>query len=147
MRIVVVGANGLVGSKLVRELSERGHDAVAASLETGVDTLTGQGLAAALAGASVVVDVSGAASLLDADTATRNLLAVEAAAGVGHHVALSVVGTPDELIAKSSIPYSIVCATDCAADDVAGALAEISLHPPLNGTCDVAGPDRTRLTP
>ena len=144
MKIVVIGGSGLIGSKLVTKLDQRGHQAVAASPDTGVDTLTGEGLADALAGASVVVDVSSAPSYEDAavlefvDTSTRNLLAAEAAAGVGHHVALSVVGTQEELIKESSIPYSIVRATQFSvADDVAGALGEISVRPPLNGifTC------------
>jgi uncharacterized protein YbjT (DUF2867 family) len=143
MKIVVIGGTGLIGSKLVTNLDERGHQTVAASPDTGVNTLTGEGLANALAGASVVVDVSNAPSFEDAavleffDTSTRNLLAAEAAAGVGHHVALSAVGTErqEELIKESSIPYSIVRATRFfAADDVAGALEEISVGPPLNGS-------------
>ena len=140
MKIVVIGASGLIGSKLVIKLDERGHQAVAASPDTGVDTLTGEGLADALAGAAVVIDVSSAPSSEDGavleffDTSTRSLLAAEAAAGVGHHVALSVVGTQEELIKESSIPYSIVRAPQLlAADDIASALGEISLRPPLNG--------------
>jgi len=99
MKIVVIGGTGLIGSKLVTRLSEQGHEAVAASPEKGVNTLTGEGLAEALAGASVVVDVSNAPSFEDTavmeffETSTRNLLSADAAAGVGHHVALSVVGT------------------------------------------------------
>jgi uncharacterized protein YbjT (DUF2867 family) len=131
MKIVVIGASGLIGCKLVANLDERGHQTVAASPETGVNTLTGEGLADALAGASVVVDVSNAPSFEKAaaldffDTSTRNLLAAEAAGGVGHHVALSVVGTErltesgyfraklaqEKLIKVSSIPYSLVRAT------------------------------------
>jgi uncharacterized protein YbjT (DUF2867 family) len=131
MKIVVIGGTGLVGSKLVTQLSEQGHDAVAASPNTGVDTLTGEGLADALAGAAVVVDVSNSPSWEDAavleffQTSTRNLLAAEASAGVGHHVALSIVGTerlPDsgylrakvaqeKLIEMGNIPYSLVHAT------------------------------------
>jgi uncharacterized protein YbjT (DUF2867 family) len=131
MKIVVIGASGLIGPRLVAELDERGHQAVAASPDTGVNTLTGEGLADVLARASVVVDVSVAPSFEDGaaleffDTSTRNLLAAEAAAGVGHHVALSVVGTErlsesgyfrakiaqERLIRDSSIPYSIVHAT------------------------------------
>jgi uncharacterized protein YbjT (DUF2867 family) len=101
MKIVVIGGTGLVGSKVVRLLTERGHDAVAASPNTGVNTITGEGLAEALTDAAVVVDVSNSPSL-DGDaaqtffqTATPNLLAAERAAGVGHHVALSVVGTEE----------------------------------------------------
>src|ERR671914_3108880 len=99
MKLVIIGGTGLIGSKLVAKLRERGHDAVAASPDTGVNTLTGEGLADVLQGASVVVDVSNSPSFEDAavmeffTTSTRNLLAAEVAAGVGHHVALSVVGT------------------------------------------------------
>ena len=131
MKLVVIGGSGLIGSKLVRKLREHGHEAVAASPDSGVNTLTGEGLAEALKGASVVVDVSNSPSWEDAavmkffETSTRNLLASEAAAGVGHHVALSVVGTDrlsesgyfrakiaqEKLIKGSPIPYSIVHAT------------------------------------
>src|SRR4029078_3524984 len=99
MKIVVIGGAGLIGSKLVIKLRELGHEAIAASPNSGVNTLTGEGLAEALKGASVVVHVSNSPSFEDAavmkffETSTRNLLTAEAAAGVGHHVALSVVGT------------------------------------------------------
>ena len=131
MKIVVIGGTGLIGSKLVNKLREHGHEAVAAAPNSGVNTLTGEGLAEVLKGASVVVDVSNSPSWEDAavlkffETSTRNLLTYEAAAGVGHHVALSVVGTDrlsesgyfrakiaqEKLIKESSIPYSIVHAT------------------------------------
>jgi uncharacterized protein YbjT (DUF2867 family) len=131
MKIVIIGGTGLIGSKLVARLSEHGHEAVPASPNTGVNTLTGEGLAEVMDGASVVIDVSNSPSFEDAavldffETSTRNLLAAEAAAGVGHHVALSVVGTgrrPDigyfrakiaqeKLIENSTIPFSIVHAT------------------------------------
>jgi uncharacterized protein YbjT (DUF2867 family) len=131
MKIVVIGGTGLIGSKLVKRLLEQGHEAVAASPNSGVNTLTGEGLADALKGASVVVDVSNSPSWEDAavlnffETSTRNLLTHEAAAGVGHHVALSVVGTQqltesgyfrakiaqEKRIREASIPYSIVQAT------------------------------------
>jgi uncharacterized protein YbjT (DUF2867 family) len=131
MKIVVIGGTGLIGSKLVSRLGEHGDQAVAAAPNTGVNTLTGEGLADALAGAAVVVDVSNSPSFEDAavleffETSTRNLLAAEEAAGVGHHVALSVVGTErlqrsgyfraksaqEKLIENSAIPYSIVHAT------------------------------------
>jgi len=131
MKIVVIGGTGLIGSKLVKMLHEHGHEAVAASPDTGVNTLTGEGLADALKGASVVVDVSNSPAWDDAavmkffETSTRNLLTYEAAAGVRHHVALSVVGTDrlsesgymrakiaqEKLIKGSSIPWSIVHAT------------------------------------
>lgn len=130
MKIIVIGGTGLIGSKLVTKLREHGHEAVPASPESGVNTLTGEGLADVLRGAEVVVDVSNSPSLDEAAieffrTATGNLLAAEAAAGVSHHVALSVVGTDrfqqspyfqgkqlqEDLIAAGSIPYSIVHAT------------------------------------
>ena len=131
MKIVVIGGSGLIGSKLVTKLREHGHEAVAASPNSGVNTLTGEGLAEALKGASVVVDVSNSPSWEDSavmkffETSTRNLLSYEAAAGIGHHVALSVVGTDqltesgyfrakvaqEKLIKGSSILYSIVHAT------------------------------------
>lgn len=99
MKLVVIGGTGLIGSKLVTKLRDHGHEALAAAPNTGVDTLTGEGLAEAVAGADVVVDVSNspsfeAAAVLEFfETSTRNILDAEAAAGVGHHVALSVVGT------------------------------------------------------
>jgi len=131
MKIVVIGGTGLIGSKVVRHLDELGHEAVAASPNTGVNTITGEGLDAVMAGASVVVDVSNSPSFEDAavleffQTSTRNLLAAEGAAGVGHHVALSIVGTDrlpesgylrakvaqEGLIESSPIPFSIVRAT------------------------------------
>src|SRR5512133_4069012 len=131
VKVVVIGGTGLIGSKLVAKLGEHGHEAVPASPNTGVNTLTGEGLAEVLNGASVVVDVSNSPSWDDAavlnffETSTRNLLSHEAAAGVGHHVALSVVGTErllesgffrakmaqENLIKASSIPYTIVRAT------------------------------------
>lgn len=192
MKIVVIGGTGLIGSKLVAKLHEHGHDAVAASPNTGVNTLTGEGLSEVLVGASVVVDVSNAPDWEDGavmrffQTSSRHLLAAEAAAGVGHHVALSVVGTDrliesgyfraklaqEQLIQSSSIPYTIVHATQffefvsgiaddatdgntvrlppaliqpMAADDVASALARVAVAPPLNGIVEIAGPDQFRL--
>src|ERR687893_2467540 len=131
MKIVVIGGTGLVGSQVVTKLAEHGHEAVAASPDSGVNTLTGEGLPEVLEGADVVIDVSNSPSFEDAavleffETATGNLLAAEKAAGVGHHVALSVVGTErladkgyfhakrvqEKLIQESAIPYSIVHAT------------------------------------
>lgn len=131
MKIVVIGGSGLIGSKLVTKLTEHGHEAVAASPDTGVNTLTGDGLAEVLEGVSVLVDVSNSPSsepeavLEFFQTSTRNVLAAEATAGVGHHVALSVVGAErltdsgymrakvaqETLIKESPIPYSIVHAT------------------------------------
>ena len=131
MKVVIIGGSGLIGSKLVARLREQGHEAVPASPDSGVNTLTGEGLAGALVGANVVVDVSNSPSFEDAavlkffQTSTGNLLAAEAVAGVDHHVALSVVGSdraPDsgylraklaqeKLIAASRIPYTIVRST------------------------------------
>src|SRR3989454_8656870 len=192
MKIVVIGGTGLIGSKLVNKLREHGHEAVAAAPNTGVNTLTGEGLAEVLKGASVVVDVSNSPSWEDAavlnffETSTRNLLTYGAAAGVGHHVALSVVGTDrlsesgyfrakiaqEKLIKESSIPYSIVHATQffeflkgladisfdgekvrlphvlfqpMAADDVATAVGRIAVGPPVNGTVEIGGPEQFRL--
>jgi uncharacterized protein YbjT (DUF2867 family) len=139
MKIVVIGGTGLIGSKLVAKLTEHGHEAIPASPRLGVNTITGEGVAAALDGASVVVDVSNspdfeyATALAFFERSTHNLLAAEAAANVRHHVALSVVGTKtlsqssdpetttagyfrakqtqEDIIAASGIPYSIVHAT------------------------------------
>ena len=188
MKIVVIGGSGLIGSKLVNKLREHGHEAVAASPNSGVNTLTGEGLAEVLKGASVVVDVSNSPSWEDAavmnffETSTRNLLAAEAAAGVKHHVALSVVGTErllesgyfrakiaqENLIKASSIPYSIVRATQfyefvkgiadfstkdnevhlptaliqpMAADDVASAVGRVAVGQPVNGIVEIGGPE------
>ena len=192
MKIVVIGGTGLIGSKVVTKLGERGYEAVGASPNSGVNTLTGEGLAEVLEGASVVVDVSNSPSFEDAavmeffQTSTRNLLTYEAAAGVGHHVALSIVGSdrlPDsgymrakvaqeKLIKDSSIPYSLVRATQffefvkriadsategntvripsvgfqpLAADDVASAVTQVTIGSPLNGIVEVAGPERFRF--
>ena len=192
MKLVIIGGTGLIGSKLVTRLRERGHDAVAASPDTGVNTLTGEGLAEALQGASVVVDVSNSPSFEDAAvmeffiTSTRNLLMAARAAGVTHYVALSVVGTErlsesgyfrakiaqEQLIKESSIPYSIVHATQffefvksiaaaatdgntvrlapvliqpMAADDVANAVGRIAVGAAANGMVEVAGPQQFRL--
>jgi uncharacterized protein YbjT (DUF2867 family) len=192
MRIVVIGGTGLIGSKLVKKLGEHGHEAVAAAPSSGVNSLTGEGLTDALKGASVVVDVTNAPSWEDTavlkffETSTRNLLAYGAAAGVGHYVALSVVGTErllesgyfraklaqENLIKASSIPYSIVRATQffefvkpiadystegdkvrlppaliqpMAADDVASALGRIATSSPVNGTVEIGGPEQFRL--
>src|SRR5262245_48925688 len=99
MKIVVIGGSGLIGTKLVNRLRQAGHEVVAASPNTGVNTITGEGLAEALAGAEVVVDVANSPSFDDRpaleffETSGRHLLAAEAAAGVRHHVALSVVGS------------------------------------------------------
>jgi uncharacterized protein YbjT (DUF2867 family) len=131
MKIVVIGGTGLIGSKVIKTLREHGHEAVAASPDTGVNTITGEGLKGALQGASVVVDVSNSPSFEDDavlkffETSTRNLLTAEQAAGVEHHVALSVVGSErlpnsgylrakvaqEKLIKESPVPYSIIRST------------------------------------
>ncbi|MEU7800931.1 SDR family oxidoreductase [Micromonospora arborensis] len=159
MKIVVIGGSGLIGSKLVRSLGAQGHEAVPASPKTGVNTLTGDGVAEALVGADVVVDVSNSPSFEDSavlnffETSTRNLLAAATDAGVGHYVALSVVGSerhPDsgylrakvaqeKLIVASGIPYSLVHATqffefiqgiiDAATDGDTVRLAPVLIQP------------------
>src|SRR5213593_1878666 len=131
MKIVIIGGSGLIGKKVVKNLRQRGHKVVAASPSSGVNTLTGEGLAEALVGASVVVDVANSPSFEDKavleffETSGRNLLAAEAAAGVRHHVALSIVGTDrtpengyfrakvaqEKLIETSGIPYTIIRST------------------------------------
>jgi uncharacterized protein YbjT (DUF2867 family) len=145
MNIVVIGGTGLIGSKLVNKLREQGHEAIAASPNTGVNTITGEGLDEVLQGAAVVVDVSNSPDWNDAavlkffETSTRNLLKQEAAAKVGHHIALSVVGTDrllqsgyfrakiaqEKLIEESSIPYTTVRATQFF--EFLKGLADISL--------------------
>jgi len=144
MKIVVIGGSGLIGKKVVINLRQHGDEVVAASPSSGVNTVTGEGLAQALAGAQVVVDVANAPSWEDNavlaffETSGRNLLAAEAAAGVGHHVALSVVGTDrllasgyfrakmaqEKLIKASPIPYTIVRATQFF--EFAGGIAQIA---------------------
>jgi uncharacterized protein YbjT (DUF2867 family) len=131
MKIVVIGGTGLIGSHVVERLAERGHEAVAAAPSTGVDTISGAGLAEALSGAEVVVDVSNSPSFEDQaamdffETAGRNISAAEKAAGLRHHVALSVVGTDrlqasgyfrakaaqEAMIAAAGVPYTLVHAT------------------------------------
>jgi len=192
MKIVVIGGTGLIGSKVVAKLREQRHQVVPASPDTSVNTLTGEGLAAALDRADVVIDVSNSPSFEDAavlkffQTSTGNLLAAAAAARVGHYVALSVVGTErltdsgyfrakiaqESLIKRSSLPYSIVHATQffeflkriaddatagdtvrlapvliqpMAAEDVASAVARTAVGSPVNGTVEVAGPEQFRL--
>ena len=141
MKIVVIGGTGLIGSKTVERLRHKGHEVVAASPSSGVNTLTGEGLAETLAGANVVIDLANSPSFDEAaavaffETAGRNLLAAEKAAGVGHHVALSVVGTErlgksgyfrgkmvqEALIRASGVPYTIVHSTQFL--DFLGAIA------------------------
>jgi uncharacterized protein YbjT (DUF2867 family) len=192
MKIVVIGGSGLIGTNLVNRLRQLGHEVVAASPRSGVNTITGEGLGDALKGAQVVVDVANSPSFEDKavleffETSGRNLLAAEAIAGVGHHVALSVVNAdrlPDsgymrakvaqeKLIKDSKIPYTILRATQffeflggiaqsstegqtvrlspaliqpISSDDVAAALTDVTVGAPLNGTIEVAGPEKFRL--
>jgi uncharacterized protein YbjT (DUF2867 family) len=192
MKIVIIGGTGLIGSKVVRKLDDQGHQAVPAAPNTGVNTLTGKGLPEVLEDAAVVVDVSNSPSFEDAavlnffETSTRNVLAAEAVAGVRHHVVLSIVGTdrlPDsgylrakaaqeKLVRESSIPYSIVHATQffeflkgiadtategnvvrlpsalfqpMAAEDVASEVAKVAVGSPINGIVEVAGPQQFRM--
>jgi uncharacterized protein YbjT (DUF2867 family) len=192
MKIVVIGASGLIGSKLVKILRQRGQDVVEASLASGVNIITGEGLDRALEGAEVVVDVTNSPSFEDKavleffETSGRNIIAAEVKAGVRYHVALSVVGAdrlPDsgylrakvaqeKLIQTSPIPYTILRSTQffeflrgiansatveqtvrlspalfqpIASDDVAAALADVVMGPPVIGTVEVAGPERVGM--
>jgi uncharacterized protein YbjT (DUF2867 family) len=192
MKIVVIGGSGLIGTKVVSRLRQKGHEVVAASPSSGVNTVTGEGLAEVLAGARVVIDLANSPSFEDKvsmdffEASGRNLLAAEAAAGVAHHVALSVVGTEhlvemgyfrakmhqEDLIKASARPYTIVRSTQffeftaaiaqagtvgstthlspalfqpIASDDVAEAVADVALGAPVNGTIEIAGPDRAPI--
>lgn len=192
MKIVIIGGSGLIGSKLTNNLRKAGHEVVAASPSTGVNTLTGEGLAAALTNAELVIDVANSPSFEDKavleffETSGRNLLAAEAVAGVKHHIALSVVGTErllasgyfrakmaqEQLIQQSPIPYTIVRATQffeflgsiaygategqtvrlspadmqpIASDDVAALLTQIATEAPVNGTIEIAGPEKAGI--
>jgi uncharacterized protein YbjT (DUF2867 family) len=192
MKIVVIGGTGLIGSKVVTILNGQGHEAIAASPRLGVNTITGEGLATALDSASVVVDVTNSPSFEYApaleffETSARNLSAAEEVARVRHHVALSVVGTDrltesgyfrakiaqETLIKASSIPYSIVHATQffefikgiadeatdgstvrlapvlfqpMASDDVAEVVSRVAVGSPVNGIVESGGPERVHL--
>lgn len=192
MKMVVVGSTGVIGTKVVKRLRQEGHEVWAVSPDTRINTATGEGLAEALAGAQVVVDVANPHSFEDKAVlecfvaSGRNLLAAEAAAGVDHHVALSIVGADrlpqsgylraktaqENLIKASKLPYTILRSTQLfefagglaqsalvgqivcvspalvqpiAADDVAAALADIALAPPVNGTLELAGPESLPL--
>lgn len=188
MKIVIIGGTGLIGSKLAEKLRTLGHEVNAASPASGVNTITGEGLADALRGADVVVDVANSPSFEDKavlaffETSGRNLLAAETAAGIKHHIALSVVGTDrlqesgyfrakqaqENLIKNSTVPYTIVHSTQffeflgsivasaakeeeihlspaeiqpISSDDVATAMAQITLAKPANATIEIAGPE------
>lgn len=193
MKIVIIGGTGLIGSKTVERLRLRGHEVIAASPNTGVNTITGEGLAEALEGVEVVIDLANSPSFEDKavmdffETSGRNLLAAERITGVRHHIALSIVGTErlqesgyfrakltqEKLIKASGIPYTIVHSTQfmeflsgiaqsgtvgdavhlspayvqpIASDDVADAMTDVALAPPVNGTIEIAGPERSRLS-
>ena len=188
MKIVVVGGTGLIGTKLAGKLRRKGHEVIPAAPGTGVNTITGEGLDKALSGAEIVVDVTNSPSFEDDavlrffETSGRNLLAAEAAAGVRHHVGLSIVGTDrlpecgyfraklaqENLIRASKISYTILRATQffefvggivdssadgqivrlspalfqpVASDDVAAALANVTLGVPVNRIVELAGPE------
>jgi uncharacterized protein YbjT (DUF2867 family) len=189
MKIVVIGGSGLIGSKLVNRLRQLGHEVVSASPASGVNTITGEGLAEVFTDTQVVVDLANSPSFEDKavleffGTAGRNLMAAEKAAGVKHHIALSVVGTDrnpeigyfqaklvqENLIKASGIPYTIVHSTQffefvggiaqsgtvgqlvhvspglvqpISSDDVADAMADVTIGSPVNGTIEIAGPER-----
>ncbi|TCU12709.1 SDR family oxidoreductase [Rhizobium sullae] len=192
MKIVVIGGTGLIGSKTVARLRAKGHDVLAASPNSGVNTITGEGLDEALASCDVVLDLANSPSFEDKavleffKTAGHNLLAAEAKAGVKHHIALSIVGTErlpesgymraklvqEQLVKASPIPYTIVHSTQffeflkgiadaatvgtvarlspasfqpIASDDVADVMADVVLGKPLNGTIEIAGPERAPM--
>lgn len=193
MKIVVIGGTGLIGSKTVQRLRNKGHEVVAGSPDTGINTLTGEGVAEALKGASVVVDLANSSAFDEGtarnffETAGRNLLAAEKFAGTQHHIALSVVGTErmqnigyfrakmvqENLVRASSIPYTIIHSTQffefvgaiansaavgrivrlppamiqpISSNDVADAVTDAALSAPVNGTIEIAGPDRLRMS-
>ncbi len=192
MKIVVIGGSGLIGSKVVERLRQRGHEALSATPASGVNTVTGEGLDTAFAGADIVIDLANSPSFEDKaamdffENAGRNIFAAEKKAGVTHHVALSVVGTErlqasgyfraklaqEKLIKESGIPYTIVHSTQffeflnaivqsstvgnevrlppalfqpIVSDDVADAVTDAALGKPVNGTIEIAGPERVRL--
>jgi uncharacterized protein YbjT (DUF2867 family) len=191
MKIVIIGGTGLIGTKVANNLRQLGHKVIAASPATGVNTITGEGLAAVLTNAEVVVDLANSPSFEDKavmeffETSGRNLFAAEKVAGIKHHIALSIVGTDrldngyfraklaqERLIKASGIPYSIVHSTQffeflgsiaasgtkgeaihlstgaiqpIASDDVAAAVTDVTVGQPLNGTIEIAGPERTSL--
>jgi len=192
MKIVVIGGTGLIGSKVTAKLRQQGHQVIAASPDTGINTITGAGLAEALKNTDVVVDLANSPSFEDQavmeffQTSGRNLLGAEINAGVKHHVALSIVGTDimqnvgymrakkvqEDLIKQSGVPYTIVRSTQffeflagianqaangneihlsdvqfqpIAAEDVATFVAKYAVAAPINGTTEIAGPERFAL--
>lgn len=188
MKIVIIGGTGLIGTKVKTRLQAKGHEVIASSPSTGVNTLTGEGLAAVLVGAEVVIDLTNSPSFEDAAVlefftkSGRNLLAAEQVAGVKHHIAVSIVGcdiifdsgymrakvAQEREITTAKVPYTILRSTQffeflkaiansgtegdavrfsdaliqpVAADDLADAIAELALSPPINGITEIAGPD------
>jgi uncharacterized protein YbjT (DUF2867 family) len=192
MKIVVIGGTGLIGSKVVANLRQQGHQVIAASPNTGINTITGEGLAEAMNNTDVVIDLANSPSFEDKavleffQTSGRNLLAAEINAGVKQHIALSIVGTDlmqnvgymrakmaqEDLIKKSGVPFTIVRSTQfleflagianqatdgnevhisdvqfqpIASDDVAAFVSEAALTAPINGTIEIAGPERLTM--
>lgn len=192
MKIVVIGGTGLIGTKVVNNLRQKGHEVIAASPNTGINTITGEGLAEAMVNTDVVVDLANSPSFEEKavmeffQTAGRNLLGAEINAGVKHHVALSIVGVDqmqnvaymrakkvqEDLIKRAGVPYTIVRSTQfleflggltsqategdkvnisdiqfqpIAAEDVAAFVAEAAQIAPINGTMEIAGPERSTL--
>lgn len=193
MKVVVIGGTGLIGTKVVSKLRAQGHEVIAASPSSGVNTITGDGLKEVLQGTDIVVDLANSPSFEDKavlaffETSGRNLLTAEQEAGVKHHVALSVVGAQrgtesgylrakvaqENLIRTSAVPYTIVQSTQffeflgaiaqagtegdtvhvssgyfqpIAAEDVAAAVTDVTLAPPVNGIVEIAGPDQVRMS-
>ncbi|KAA2239594.1 SDR family oxidoreductase [Chitinophaga agrisoli] len=189
MKIVVIGGTGLIGSKLVTRLRAHGHEVIPASPNSGVNTITGEGLAEVMEGTDIVVDLANSPSFEDKavmeffETSGKNLMAAETAANIKHHVALSVVGTErppgngyfrakmaqENIIRASGIPYTIVHSTQffeflggiaasaakgedihlppaaiqpISSDDVADAMADVTLGQPINGMVEIAGPEK-----
>jgi uncharacterized protein YbjT (DUF2867 family) len=192
MKIVIIGGTGLIGTKVVANLRQKGHEVIAASPNTGINTITGEGLAEALNNTDVVIDLANSPSFEDKavmeffQTAGQNLLAAEINAGVKHHLALSIVGVDlmqnvgymrakmvqEDLIKRSKVPYTIIRSTQfldflpgianqaaqdnvvhisdvqfqpIASDDVAAFVSEAALAAPVNGTIEIAGPERSTM--
>jgi uncharacterized protein YbjT (DUF2867 family) len=192
MKVVVIGGSGLIGTKVVANLRQQGHNVIAASPSTGINTITGEGLAEAMSNTDVVIDLANAPSFEDKavmeffQTAGRNFLGAEIVAGIRHHLALSIVGTElmpnigymrakkvqEDLIKQSGVPYTIIRSTQfleflpgivshaakgdvvpvsdvqfqpIAADDVAHFVSVAALAAPINGTIEIAGPERSTM--
>lgn len=195
MKFLVIGGSGLIGSKVVKSLQALGHEAIAASPSSGVDTITGKGLDEAMAGVHTVIDLANSPSFEDKavleffTTASTNIAKAEKRAGVAHHIAVSIVGTErvaaagggymrakvvqERIIRESGVPYTLIHSTQffeflggiaqsaadgdtmkvstgyiqpIASDDVAAAVVEAALAPPLNGTVEIAGPEKFHMS-